>query len=177
VVAFPTESAYGLSADPVQPSALEKVMAAKGRPEDKRLPLVAASMGQVRRFFTLSGKTLKLAKKYWPGPLTLVLKRQTGSGLPGWPEAAIRVPSAPWARSLPDALGRPVTATSANLSGQPPCYSGVAVRRAFRGRAVRPDLLLDAGCLPKRPPSTIIKVDRGRIIVLRPGPIIDTMFD
>lgn len=177
VVAFPTETAYGLAADPAQPPALEKVMAIKGRPKDKQLPLVAGSARQARHYFRLTGKMLKLAEKYWPGPLTLVLKRRPGRGLSGWPEAAIRVPAATWARALPEALGRPVTATSANLSDRPPCYSGRAVRRAFRDRAEQPDLLLDAGRLPVRPPSTIVKEERGRLKVLRPGPIIDTMFD
>ena len=177
VVAFPTETAYGLAADPNSPSAVNRIMRVKGRPEDKRLPLVATSTEQARRFLVFPEKMAKISQKYWQGPLTLVLTVRRGQRLDGWSEAAIRVPAAAWARALPEALGRPVTSTSANLSGQPPCYSGAAVRRAFRGRAVQPDLLLDAGRLPPRPPSAIIKVERGQIKVLRPGPILDIVFN
>lgn len=177
VVAFPTETAYGLAADPNNPAALDQVMCIKGRSADKRLPLVAASVEQTKRFFVFTSELAEISRKYWPGPLTVVLPVQHSQCLDGWPEAAVRVPAAAWARALPAAVGCPVTATSANLSGQPPCYSGTAVRQSFRGRAEQPDLLLDAGRLPERPPSTIVKAVRGRIKVLRLGPIVDIVFN
>lgn len=169
VVAFPTETAYGLAADSRNPKALERIYRMKGRSVEKMLPLVAASKEQVGLYFALNKAFSRLANQYWPGPLTMVLLTRKKTALASWKDVAVRVPSAVWARSLPEIIGHPITSTSANRSGQSNCYSASAVRRTFRGQAVRPDLLLDAGPLPKREPSTIIKSERGRLVVLRQG--------
>jgi L-threonylcarbamoyladenylate synthase len=169
VVAYPTDTAYGLAADSANPEALSKIYAIKGREKGKPLPLIAGSSDQARRHAKILGKSLILAKKYWPGPLTIVCP--TGA-TQAYSTCAVRVPRSLWARSLAAALGRPITSTSANLSGRPAPYSGAAVEREFLGRKIQPDVVLDAGRLPKRPVSTIVKVVRGKITVLRQGAIV-----
>jgi L-threonylcarbamoyladenylate synthase len=171
VVAFPTETAYGLAADPANPVALQKIYAIKGRTASKQLPFIAADLGQVKLFLSLPKLLQPLAEKYWPGPLSIVLITRKGRALRGWPTVAVRVPGLAWARALPQAFGRPVTSTSANLSGESAAYSGAAVKRQFADARHQPDLLLDAGSLPKRPPSTIVKLGRGGLIVLRAGAV------
>ena len=171
VVAFPTETTYGLAVDPSCGDAVRRIFAIKGRAVTKPLPLVAAEAAAVRRAFATGSGMKKLADR-WPAPLTLILPRRPGLRLPalmGRRGGAVRVPTSPWARALAQAAGGLVTSTSANVSGGSNSYSGAAVRAAFAGRTQQPDLLLDAGPLPKRPPSTIVAVRLGRPVVLRQG--------
>lgn len=178
VVVFPTETAYGLAADPTSTSAVRRIFQIKGRSADKQLPLVAASLTQAQGIVNLTGKRLKLAKKYWPGPLTIVAHLHPGRRLVGAagskPTVAIRVPALIWARVLAGLAGKPLTSTSANLSGRPAIYDPAGIRRSFAGRRHQPDLFLDAGRLPARRPSTIVAVDNGHVRILRPGPVTVT---
>lgn len=171
VVVYPTDTAYGLAADPADPRAVRRVFAIKGRRAEKQLPLIAGRTADVAAYARLSGLSLKLAKKYWPGPLTIVLPQRFASRPPGRGTSAVRVPASAWARAIASGFGGPITSTSANLSGRPAVYGPTAIRRSFAGRRHRPDIFLDAGRLPRRPPSTIVKVEKGRIVILRPGPI------
>lgn len=174
VVAMPTETAYGLAADPADAAAVRRVFRIKGRPARKPLPFIAASTAAVRRTFILEGRALALARKHWPGPLTLVLPFRPGARLPAAAaetSGAVRVPRSAWARALAKAAGGLVTSTSANVSGEAPIYDARKVVASFRGRRHAPDLVLDAGKLPVRKPSTIVRVKKGKIEVLREGPI------
>jgi len=175
VVVFPTETAYGLAADPTNAIAVRRIFAIKGRRADKQLPLIAGSLAQARGLVNLSGKPLELAKKYWPGPLTIVAWLRPGKRIVGVrgsrPTAAIRVPALAWARALADGFGAPITSTSANLSGRPAVYGPAGIRRSFAGRQHQPDLFLDAGRLPFRRPSTVIKIEKGKVRVMRPGSV------
>ena len=172
VVAYPTDTAYGLAADPTSRKGIAKIYAIKGREKGKPLPLIAGSFAQATAHVRLSGRILSLARRHWPGPLTVVSKLIS---LKAYElisfTAAVRVPKSFLARELAIALGRPVTSTSANRSGRPAPYSGAAVRKEFADRPVRPDLLLDVGPLPLRPVSTIVRLRRGKIEVLRKGAI------
>lgn len=174
VVAVPTETAYGLAADPGDAAAVRRVFRIKGRPVGKPLPLIASCLADVRRTFVLEGRALALARKHWPGPLTIVLPFRKGGRLPaaaGERTGAVRVPRSAWARALAKAAGGLVTSTSANVSGEAPIYDARKVVASFRGRRHAPDLVLDAGKLPVRKPSTIVRVKKGKIEVLREGPI------
>jgi L-threonylcarbamoyladenylate synthase len=192
VVAFPTETSYGLAADPENAAAVKKIFAIKGREEGKPLPLIAADLASASAYVRLAGAALGLAERYWPGPLTIVAPLKKGRSL-AWHKAsggaprlagasaprlvgasaaaAVRVPASAWARAIAREFGRPITSTSANLAGRPAAYSGAAVRNAFAGRRDAPDLVLDAGKLPVRPASTIVRLRRGKIEVLRQGPV------
>jgi L-threonylcarbamoyladenylate synthase len=160
VVVFPTETAYGLAADPANIKAMRRVYLIKGREPTKHVPFIAADLPMAVRFARLSPPLITLAKKHWPGPLTLVGKK-----------AAIRVSAHPVARALSKGLGRPIVSTSANISGEPACYSVRAVKKQFIGRSFQPDFYLDRGVLPRRKPSTLVKEERGKMIVLRQGRI------
>lgn len=174
VVAYPTDTAYGLAADSGNPSAIKKIFNIKSRERGKPLPLIAASLRQAGGMAVLRGELARLARRHWPGPLTVVAPRRPAVGQAaagGAKTVAIRVPASLLARALAEAVGRPITSTSANLSGHPAPYSGATVRKEFSGRRASPDLLLDAGRLPPRPVSTIIAAVRGKIKVLRQGAI------
>ncbi len=174
VIAMPTETAYGLAALPSDAAAVRRVFRIKGRPSCKPLPLIAASVADVRRAFLLDGRALALARKHWPGPLTIVLPFRKGVRLPaaaGERTGAVRVPGSVWARALAKAAGGLITSTSANVSGEAPIYDARRVVASFRGRRYAPGMVLDAGTLPVRRPSTIIRVKKGNIEVLREGQV------
>lgn len=172
VVVFPTETAYGLAADATNAKAVRRIFAIKGRNSGKSLPLIAADLKMVEKYAILSPLMKKLAKKYWPGPLTVAIPMRAGIGVATGARRAdtiaVRVPAYSVARELSRQLRRPIVATSANLSGQPTCYSVVAVKKQFAGRKFQPDFYLDGGRLPHRRSSTIIKEEDGEIIILRP---------
>src|SRR5688572_8379333 len=145
-IVMPTETAYGLAADPANAAAVAGVFRIKGRPGSKPLPLIAASIDDVRRVFILTGKALALAKRHWPGPLTLVLpfrKDRRLAAAAGERTGAVRVPASAWARTLAKEVGGLITSTSANVSGEATLYDPRKVIASFKRRRVKPDLVLD----------------------------------
>jgi len=166
IVVYPTDTAYGLAANYSSPRALKKIFHLKKRPRSKKIALIAASLLQVKKFFSLSEKELSLAKKYWPGPLTMILKLK-GKNL----SVGVRVPDNKIARQIAQKFTRPITATSANISGKGNCYSVGCVLRQFKNGQIQPDLIIDAGRLKRRKVSTLIKVSGNKIKVIRKGPI------
>jgi L-threonylcarbamoyladenylate synthase len=173
VVVFPTETAYGLAADPFNKKAIKKVYAVKGRDFNKPLPLIAADFSAVKKYFKTSALELKLAKKYWPGPLTIILKHKTQltklKGIWNQKEIAVRVSPNKIAHDLAVATGGFIISTSANVSGAPECFSAKEILKQFKNRRFSPNLILDAGHLKKSEPSTIVKVEKGKVIILRQG--------
>jgi len=171
VVAYPTETFYGLGALARDGDALDRLARAKGRPEGKPLPLVAADAAMVEEVARLEGLARRLAEHFWPGPLTLVLP-----ALPGLPTAVtggtgtvgIRVPGSEVARALCRAAGGPIVSTSANPSGGPP---PAEAGRIDPGLASRIDATLDAGPAPGGLPSTVVAVDGDRLALLREGAV------
>lgn len=159
VIVYPTDTAYALGGKFNSSRATGRVLAIKSR-SDRKFTLIASSLAQVEKFFPLMAAQRRLARRHWPGPLSLVVSRRF----------AVRVPKHPLARQLARLAGAPLIATSANRSGGPTPYT---VRSALRQLGEPPDVVLDAGRLPKRKPSTIIKVDgRGRITVVRAGAVV-----
>ena len=123
LVAFPTETVYGLGADACDPSAVAGIYAAKGRPSFNPLIAHVANLDMAQRLVTFNEDALKLATHFWPGPLTLVLPLQPDVGIAqaasaGLPTLAVRVPDHPVALALISAFGGPVVAPSANPSGR-----------------------------------------------------------
>lgn len=167
VIAYPTETTYGLGCDPRNAKAVRRIYAIKGREKKKQLLLVASSVAQVKKIAKLVGANLAFAQRYWPGPLTLVLPERKGKK-----EIAVRVSSSKFVRSLTETYGFPIVSTSANKSGKKECRSGRAIVAAFQDQKNRPDLVIDVGSLPKREASTIVRVgEDGRVEVLRSGAI------
>lgn len=165
VIAYPTETVYGLGCDPRNAKAVGRIYAIKGREKKKPLLLVASSIAQVKKVARLTGASYKLARHYWPGPLTLVLPAKKGKN-----EIAIRVSSSKFVQALTRAYGFPIVSTSANKSGEKECRSGQAVVRKFQHQKHKPDLLIDVGSLPKRKASTVVRVrEDGKVEILRSG--------
>ena len=172
VVAFPTDTLYGLATDPRNAEAVERLFELKGRAADVAVPLIAADAAQVdltvREWTPLAHR---LADRFWPGPLSLVLDAAPSLDagvLGGGATVAIRVPAHPVARLLAAGLGHPITATSANRSGDTPAADALALVAAL-GDGVA--LVLDAGPCVAGPPSTIADVRGERPRLLREGAI------
>jgi L-threonylcarbamoyladenylate synthase len=172
VVVFPTETAYGLAADATNSDAVQRIYEIKERMSEKSLPIIAVDREMVERFVGIPSGFHRLAHRYWPGPLTLilpVLSDQLASGVVTNGEVAVRVSSHPIAQALSKGLGQPIVSTSANKSGDPVCYSVHAVKEQLDSL---PDYYLDAGELIPEPPSTIVTLDDyGLPEVLRQGSV------
>jgi L-threonylcarbamoyladenylate synthase len=174
VVGYPTETFYGLAADPRNARAIERVFAAKGRRSEEPLPLIAADLTQVARWFgTLSPIAATLARSFWPGPLTLVLPLPANHALPtnltaGRDNIAVRVPAHPLACALAAAVGGMITSTSANPSGTPPPTTADEVRRTLADRVA---MVIDGGTTPGGAPSTIVDVTGAQPRLVRAGVI------
>jgi len=174
VVAIPTDTLYGLAVDPRSSEAIARLFAVKGRTAERAVALIAADVAQVLAHIgPLPASAGRLASEYWPGPLTLLLQRP--STIPaeltgGSDRIGVRVPDHDVARALCRACGHPLTATSANLSGQPPSDDPNHIEKVLASSGV--DLLLDAGRTPGGPPSTIVDVlADGALHLIRPGAI------
>lgn len=172
VVAIPTDTVYGLAADPFQTNAVERVFAAKGRPSDSPVLLLVDSMEMaVSLAKDLPESFPVLAKQFWPGPLTIVV--EASEELPGVVTAntgrvGLRLPAAAIAQALLRAVGGPITGTSANRSGRPVCRSAAEVETSLGG--VLP-LILDGGPSTATIPSTVISLRKDSWQLLREGPI------
>ena len=168
VIAIPTESSYGLAVDPANPEAVARVFALKGRPDEKALPVVTASI-DVLPVHLHPGPETNLAA-LWPAALTLVLDLDRSLAAAGDGETlAVRVPDHSGLLELLRVTG-PLTATSANRSGRPPALApGDAADLLAAGDA--PGLVVDAGELPGGPPSSLVRVDGVECRVLRQGAV------
>ncbi|TAN37918.1 MAG: threonylcarbamoyl-AMP synthase [Verrucomicrobia bacterium] len=162
LVIVPTETVYGLAADDRNPAALEKLFAAKGRPQDKPIALLAAGVHELERHgVKLTPTARRLAEKFWPGPLTLVLDSPAG-----W--LGFRIPAHPVMLALLRAWGGVLAVTSANRSGEPPATTAATALAALEPFVA---LALDAGPAAGGVPSTVVKVDDDRVDILREGAI------
>jgi L-threonylcarbamoyladenylate synthase len=171
VVAYPTETFYGLGANAFDGRASERIIELKGRDSRKALPLIVADLDQIGLLTDeLTSSVRALAERFWPGPLTLVIRIRSGLGgaLKNQITAAVRVSGLPLARELARAVGRPLIATSANPSRQAPARSPEEVEAAF-GEGV--DLILDGGPTPGGKPSTIFDVSGPEPRLLRGGAV------
>jgi L-threonylcarbamoyladenylate synthase len=172
VVAIPTDTLYGLAVNPFDAAAVARLFEAKGRPAGRALPLIAADRDQIiTQLGRLSPDSERLADQFWPGPLTILMRAPhaivpavtAGSGKVG-----VRVPAHDVARAICRAAGFPLTATSANVSGQPETADPGEVEHAL-GDVI--DLLVDTGRTPGHVPSTIVDASEGAPQLLRAGAI------
>jgi len=172
VVAIPTDTLYGLAVDPFRADAVKRLFDVKGRPEDRGVPLIAADVAQVETgMIRLSPLATRLAERFWPGPLTIVVPAPAalaagvtaGSGT-----VAVRVPAHDVARAICRLAGRPVTATSANISGHQATADPDEVERTLGDRI---DLLIDTGRTRGGAPSTIVDATTAEPRLIRAGAI------
>jgi L-threonylcarbamoyladenylate synthase len=172
IVAFPTDTVYGLAVDPTSASAVQQLFDLKGRDPIAAVPLVAESLAQVEASCgRLATVNARLAAAFWPGPLSLIVEApaQIAAAVHGGLKSiAIRVPAAAAARVLCEAWGAPLTATSANRSGDPPARSADDLRDLADDARV---LVVDAGAAPGGPPSTLVDARGDAPVLVRAGAV------
>ena len=174
VIVYPTETSYGLGGDALNRKVVERIYKIKGRDFQNPLPIIVSSKKQLNEIARINNTAKGLIKKYWPGPLTLVLpvKELPQFLLRGKSTIALRISSCPLVKILVKELGHPLVSTSANISGGGDCYSAKEVLKHLSKRKYEPDLILDAGPLPRVKPSSIVEVAEDGIRVLRKGPVV-----
>lgn len=168
VVAHPTETCYGLAVDIFQKSAVQRLYNLKEMPFDKPVSVLVRDLEEAERYGEFSEKAKELARRYWPGPLTIIVPRKSTLPVwinPGMESVGFRVSPSKKARLLVEGFGGPLTTTSANKSGLEQAYKV----QDFLDQGLLPDFVLDGGQLGKNPPSTIVKVDGAEVTLVRQG--------
>lgn len=168
-IVFPTETSYGLGCDAANQEAVDKIFKIKGRKSDKPLLVVVPNVEMAKKYLVWNDLLEDLAGKYWPGPLTIVGQWNSQENLAkGVVTAdntiAVRVTNFPLTKFLSEKLNRPIVATSANLADAGDVYD-------FKKIAIKPDILIDGGELPKNSPTTIVSVVKNNLQILRQGQI------
>ena len=171
LVVFPTETVYGLGANALDSSAAAKIYKAKGRPSDNPLIVHIASPCDADKYAVVGEEFERLAKAFMPGPLTVIMPKRdcipnTVTG--GLDSVGIRCPENEIARALIKAAGIPIAAPSANISGKPSPTSADHVRVDLENKV---DMIIDGGECTVGLESTIVKIENGKITLLRPGAI------
>lgn len=163
VAVIPTDTVYGLAAHPDFPAAVDRLYTIKGRSEKKPIALLASSVEAVeRRGFNLSGRAAELAKRHWPGALTLVVSNREST-------EGFRVPDFAWTRELIEKCGGALKVTSANLSGS---QAAVEAAEALRSVGLSADIVVDGGVSPGGVASTVVAVSvGGDVEILRQGAV------
>jgi len=171
LVAFPTETVYGLGADATDDSAVAAIFAAKGRPQFNPLIVHVLDIEAAAREVAVDARARRIAAQFWPGALSLVLPRLPGSAVSllcsaGLPNLAVRAPNHPVARSLLRAVERPIAAPSANPSGT---ISPTTAAHVAQGLGAAVELILDGGPCPLGLESSVLDLTRDTPVLLRPG--------
>lgn len=178
IVAFPTDTVYGLGAVCTNDEAVQKIFAAKGRDEGKPLSILVASVEQAEQIaLEIPEKARRLMEKYWPGALTLVLKKRpeiSDKVSAGRETIGLRMPDSRAAVKLLEAAGIPLAAPSANTSGK---RSSVSAEDVIADLAGRVDMILDGGRCPVGISSTVVDLTGESPVILREGSITKTMID
>lgn len=172
VIVFPTETFYGLGADALNENAVERVVSLKGRNPDSPIAVIIADREMLTEIVTeIPSMAERLINRFWPGPLTLVLPAPKGlplSLLNRDGKIGVRVSSHPLATRLARELGRPLTATSANLSGKEPARTIQQARSYFSGKI---EIFLDGGRLAGTSGSTVVEICHNELKIVREGEI------
>jgi L-threonylcarbamoyladenylate synthase len=175
IVAFPTDTAYGLGADPFNETAVDRIFRIKGRPETKPILLLVDSVAMAEHVIQPTDIFYRVAEEFWPAPLSIVA--DAAATLPmnvtaGTRTVGVRWPVAPFATRLAKRFARPITATSANLSGHP---SAVTASEVINQLDFSLDAVVDGGTLPGGG-STILDLTVDPPVLLRDGPVtFDTL--
>jgi L-threonylcarbamoyladenylate synthase len=172
LVAFPTETVYGLGADALNPEVVRKVFIAKGRPSDNPIIVHVAELEHLKILTdNITPEAKGLIERFWPGPLTLIFRKSASVSeivTGGQDTVAIRMPKNNVALALIRAFGGPIAAPSANLSGRP---SGTTGRHVFQDLGGKIDMVLDAGPVEVGVESTVLDISTYPSTILRPGAV------
>jgi L-threonylcarbamoyladenylate synthase len=169
VLILPTDTVYGLMADAANKGAVERIFKIKNRPKEKPLPVFVKDLKSAEKIAKIDEKQKKFLKTAWPGKITAVLKRKKKMKIFGMDKEtiAIRIPKHKLMNETLRKLHRPVNQTSVNVSNKPPIIRIKEIIKHFQGRKYQPDLIIDAGNLPKSKPSKIVDLTLGKIKILR----------
>ncbi len=170
VIVYPTDTVYGLGANPFSKKAVEKVFSIKKRSKNKPIPLLISRLKYLKKIAFLNKIAKKLIKKFWPGQLTLVLKRKN---VPDWitcghDKVGVRIPNHKLCIFIIESCGGILTGTSANLSGK---KTPASIKELSPQIFKRVDLVIDAGPCPVKMPSTVVDVLENGVKILREGPV------
>lgn len=171
VIAFPTDTSYGLGADPFNEAAVDRIFAIKGRPESKPILLLVDSIAMSESIIRFERSLLRVVERFWPGPLTIIapaIEALPKNVTAGTNTIGVRWPIASFATMVVGQFGKPVTATSANRSGMPSTVTADEVRAQLHDSV---DALIDGGLLPSRTGSTLLDLTTDPPAVLREGPV------
>jgi L-threonylcarbamoyladenylate synthase len=172
VIVFPTETLYGLGADALNFTAVEKVFQLKGRDPNNPFPVLVSDRSMLNLLVeNISPLAEKMIERFWPGPLTLVLPARENIPPPlvnSTGAIGVRISNQPIASEIVRMLGRPLTATSANPSGQPPAQTLAQARDYFSGKI---EIFIDGGALTSKTGSTVAAVVGNKIKIIRAGEI------
>lgn len=175
---YPTETCYGLGCDATNYDAVHKVFAIKKRPMEKSVLVLMSDIAMAKSYVVWNDTIDKLARKYWPGSLTIVApacerEEVLPPGVMG-PDGliAFRISSHPLAAELCKQLGQPLVSTSANIAGQENLYDSADVIKKFENETDQPDMVIDAGRLAERKPTTVVRVRAGGVEVMRQGDLV-----
>ncbi|NOH03801.1 MAG: threonylcarbamoyl-AMP synthase [Chloroflexi bacterium] len=170
IVAFPTDTVYGLGAPAFDNPAIESIYAAKDRPIEKAIPILIGDLSDLEKVaMNVPDMALRFAARFWPGPLTCVIPKQPTlpPAVSATPTVAVRIPNHPDALALLRAAG-PMAVTSANISGAQSPTTAQEVYEQLNGRI---PLILDGGRTPGGIPSTLVDCTGDKPVILREGPI------
>ena len=173
-VVYPTDTLYGLGVDATDGSAVAKIFKIKKRPEAKALPILIANIEWAKKLAYVDKKIEKILAAIWPGAVTVLLQhsyRLPSLVTAGQRTIALRIPDYKLAYFLLEKFGKPLTATSANISGQLPSNKIEEVLAQFNGQPYQPTLVLDAGDLLPSEPSTILDLSGPQPRITRIGPV------
>jgi L-threonylcarbamoyladenylate synthase len=179
IIAYPTDTSYGLAVDATNIKAIKKLYKVKGRDFNKPVHIIPPSIAYAKKITRWNKQAEKLAKFFFPGAITLVLPLSTNnlvlrtlSAKSGW--LGIRMPKNQIDLDLAKYLSKPITTTSANVSGQKDCYSSADIIGQFKNKKYQPDIIINAGKLAKCKPSTVVKITGQKFEILRHGPITES---
>jgi len=167
LVVYPTDTVYGLGADPTFPDAIRRIFEVKGRPDEKAIIWLVDSLDSARAACIVDDRAERLAKMFWPGALTLVLPRRNPS-MDTLPTLGVRVPAHPAALAILRAMDGPVATTSANRSGEPSARTADEAATTIGSEV---DLIIDAGPAPGGVESSVLDLSVSPARLLRIGAI------
>lgn len=173
-VVYPTDTVYGLGVNPFDDFAVRRLFRIKKRSATKPVPLMVRNIAMAKKLAYVNPKTEKILRSIWPGAVSVILKRR--DIIPNWitlgkDTVSLRIPDNEFCKLLLKEFNGPVSSTSANISGENPMSDPAEIRKRFLKEIFRPDLIIDAGILEAKQPSTILDLSQAEPRVLRVGPV------
>ncbi|MCL5794854.1 MAG: L-threonylcarbamoyladenylate synthase [Patescibacteria group bacterium] len=168
VIVYPTDTCYGLGADMTNIFAVDKLFKIKGRDFSKPVSVIVKNIAQIKQIALVEDKQTEFLKKYLPGKITAVLLNTDFTNFKS-NSIGIRIPKYKITQLISEGLDKPYSSTSANISDLGPCYDIPELIYQFKNREYKPDLILDAGILPKSDPSTVVDLIKWPPKIIRQG--------